>query len=180
VAHLALQGGKDGCARLLNLDNLSSSATPGPGHVGGELQATNLPGVVNDCGTGKNHSTFKTQTAVWINPADNSTWAFIGHNAGIVGYQLTLGPGNVPQLTVRWSSANSGTSPVIANNMLYYASNDIVRALDPVTGTLLWSAAIGAIHWQSPIVANGRLYIIDNTSKLWAYQLDGVFKGGFQ
>jgi hypothetical protein len=179
VAHLAVQGGKDGCVRLLNLDNLSGAG--GPGHIGGELQAVTLPGVPNECSTGKNHSTFKTQAAVWINPSDNSTWTFVGYNTGIVGYQVTLGVGNVPQLTARWSSTNSGTSPVIANDTLYYVASNSVRALDPVTGNLLWSdSSIGSIHWQSPIVANGRLYVIDSTSKLWVYQLDGVFRGGFQ
>jgi hypothetical protein len=34
--HLAVQGGKDGHLRLLNLDNLSGEG--GPGHIGGELQ----------------------------------------------------------------------------------------------------------------------------------------------
>jgi hypothetical protein len=179
VAHLAIQGGKDGCVRLLNLDDLSGAGQAG--HVGGELQATSLPGVTNDCGTGKNHSTFKTQAAVWINPADNSTWTFIAHNAGLAAYKVTLGPGNVPQLTLQWSNANNGTSPVIANNTLYYVATNSVRAHDPVSGNLLWSdSSIGSIHWQSPIVANGRLYVIDSTSKLWVYKLDGVFKGGFQ
>jgi hypothetical protein len=179
VAHIALQGGKDGCVRLLNLDNLSGSGAAG--NVGGELQAIPLPTVANHCSDGGNLSTFKTQAAVWTNPADGSNWAFVGHNAGLAAYKVTLGPGNVPQLTYQWSNANSGTSPVIANNTLYYMASGSVRAHDPVSGNLLWSDnSIGSIHWQSPIVVNGRLYLVDSTSKLWVYRIDGVFKGGFQ
>ena len=104
---------------------------------------------------------------------------FVGHNGGIVGYQLTSTAG-VPHLTERWKSTNSGTSPVVANDVLYYTSTSHVRALDPRTGDGIWDdGSIGSLHWQSPIVVNGHLYVVDNTSKLWVYQLDGVFQGKF-
>jgi len=45
--------------------------------------------------------------------------------------------------------------------------------LNPTTGATLWSATnIGTIHWQSPVVANGVLYIADNSSRLTAYSLE--------
>jgi len=31
------------------------------------------------------------------------------------------------------------------------------------------SAAIGGVHWESPIVAAGRLYVTDEAGKLWAF-----------
>ena len=47
-------------------------------------------------------------------------------------------------------------------------------------GELVWSDnRIGNVHWQSPIVVNGRIYMIDQTSKLWVYVLDGVFRDTF-
>jgi hypothetical protein len=53
--------------------------------------------------------------------------------------------------------------------------------LDALTGQAIWSDdQIGNIHWQSPIVVNGRLYVIDLTSKLRVYQFDGIFRGSFQ
>ncbi len=118
VAHLGLQGGKDGCVRLLNLDNLSGHSAPA--HVGGELQAMTLPGNTDHCTDGGNSSTFKTQAAVWVDDLDTppSTWAFVGHNSGIVGYQVILSAGT-PALSPAWSSASSGTSPVVANRVLY-------------------------------------------------------------
>lgn len=179
VAHLGLQGGKDGCVRLLNLDLLGGSS--GAGHVGGELQAINLPGTTNQCVAGGSVATFKTQAAVWVNPADSSTWAFIAHNAGIVGYQVVVDPEGNPMLAQRWSSANTGNSPVVANATVYYIANGAVRALDAVTGNVIWTdTQIGSVHWQSPIVVNGHLYVIDETSNLWVYQLDGIFRNGLQ
>ncbi len=193
VAHLALQGGKDGCVRLINLGNLSGQGQPGK--VGGELQAQPLPNVTDHCADGGNLSTFKTQPAVWVNPSDGSTWAFIGHNAGFAAYQVTLS-GGTPSLTMRWNNNKRGSSPVVAAGVVYYVSDGnsqpdnsgskTVYALDALTGNQLWSYSSssdanfkGGVHWQSPIVANGRLYLIDNASHLYAFKFDGVFRGKF-
>ncbi|MDR3387220.1 MAG: PQQ-binding-like beta-propeller repeat protein [Rudaea sp.] len=178
VAHLGLQGGKDGCVRLLNLDMLGGSA--GAGHIGGELQTVDLPGG-NQCAEGGNLGTFKAQAAVWVNPADASTWVFVAHNAGIVAYQVVVtGSGN-PALSQVWTSSDSGTSPVVANATVYYVQSGVVRALDAATGSAIWSdARIGGIHWQSPIVVNSRLYVTDEQAQLWVYQLDGIFRDNFR
>jgi hypothetical protein len=117
---------------------------------------------------------------VWVDPVDASTWVFIAHNGGIAAYKISITNG-MPSLSGRWSSTTGGTSPVVANGNLYYLSAGIARALDARTGALIWSdSRIGTIHWQSPIVVNGRLYIIDQTSKLWVYQLDGIFRSVFE
>jgi hypothetical protein len=177
VAHLGLQGGKDACLRLLDLDDLSGA---GPGHVGGELQALPLADAADHCADGANVSNFLTQPAVWRNPLDASTWVFIAHGAGIAAYRVVVADDGIPALSQQWSKADPGTSPVIANGTLYYASSHILRALDAVTGALVWSDnRIGNVHWQSPIVVNGRIYMIDQTSKLWVYVLDGVFRDTF-
>jgi hypothetical protein len=179
VAHLAMQGGKDGCVRLLNLDQLGSSA--GPRHAGGELQAINLPGTLNHCIDGGNLGTFKTQAAVWVNPADASTWVFVEFG-GIVAYQVVVdGVGN-PSLSQKWLAASfSGTSPVVANATVYYVAAGAVQAFDATTGNVVWTDnQIGGIHWESPIVVNGRLYVFDEFARLWVYQLDGIFRNAFQ
>lgn len=180
VAHLAMQGGKDGCVRLLDLDKLGGDI--GAGHVGGELQAINLPGTVNHCHDGGNLGTFKAQAAVWVNPRDASTWVFVGHAAGVVAYRVEIdGEGETPSLEAQWSSNNPGTSPVVANGTLYYVASGAIHALDAATGNPIWTDnTIGAIHWQSPIVVNGRLYVFDESGFLWTFQLDGIFRGAFQ
>jgi len=73
----------------------------------------------------------------------------------------------------------------VANGVVYYtsnkgSSNNTLRGVNALTGAQIWSATIGAIKWQSPIVVNGHLYITDNASQLWSFALEGIFKGGFE
>jgi hypothetical protein len=159
--HVAVQSGKDGKVRLLDLDDLSGAG--GPGHVGGELQKIDVP----------QGGPVLTAPAVWTDPLDGSVWVIIANGSGISGLQATVdGLGN-PSLTARWIDATGGTSPIVANGILYYASFAGMRALDPATGALLWSdTSIGGIHWESPIVVDGHLYVTDEAARLWAYGPD--------
>jgi outer membrane protein assembly factor BamB len=157
---LALQSGKDANLRLINLENLSGQG--GPGHTGGEIQILPVP----------QGGQVLTTPAVWTNPADSSTWVFVTNGSGSSGLKLTL-PGGVPTLATQWHNSLAGFSPLVANNVLYFAGANIIRALDPLTGSLLWSDTthIGGNHWESPIVVNGRLYITDESAHLTAYAL---------
>jgi len=186
--HLAVQGGKDGCVRLLNLSNLSGQG--GPAHVGGEIQAINFPGGVN-CATGQDGPEIKSQPAVWVNPADKSTWIYITTDfAGMAAYKMVLDGNGKPSLSLKWT-AHSGTSPIVANGVVYIASDARLYAYDAVSGaellagTSAWATTLfNDTHWQSPIVVNGRIYVVDGVgpttvSQLWVYELDGVFNGKF-
>ncbi len=114
---------------------------------------------------------------MWINPADASTWIFIGYGSGFVAYEVMFDGSGRPSLSQKWATGDSGTSPVVAHSTVYYVSAGVVRAMDATSGATVWeSYAIGGIHWQSPIVVNGRLYVFDATSQLWVYQLDGIFR----
>ncbi|HEX6833324.1 MAG TPA: PQQ-binding-like beta-propeller repeat protein [Rudaea sp.] len=180
--HLAVQGGKEGCVRLFNLDDLNGH---GPGYadstVAPELNPATACSQANDAVNGE----IRTQPAVWVNPADNVTWFFIATDNGLYSYRLIVGAGGGVSIAKGWTTGNGGTSPVIANGTLYYVSNhgsgtNTVRAVNPLDGTTIWSdSSIGAIHWQSPIVANGRLYIADQSAKVWAYTIDGIFRSKF-
>ncbi|HLX27990.1 MAG TPA: PQQ-binding-like beta-propeller repeat protein [Casimicrobiaceae bacterium] len=164
VAHLAFQAGKDGKLRLLNLANLSGQN--GPGHTGGEV------GTVIDVPQG---GVVLTQPAVWTNPIDGSTWIFVVNGIGASGLRLELDAGGHPSLVVRWQNRVGGSSPLLANNVLYFASSGTLRAVDPVNGTTLWSSSpIGSIHWQSPVVVNGTVYVADGSSHLSAFAVPGV------
>jgi hypothetical protein len=160
VRHLAVQGGKDGKLRLLNLDNLSGQG--GPGHIGGEVGAVmNVP----------QGGQVLTTPAVWVNPGDGSAWVFVANSNGISGLQLTVNGSGAPSLRVVWQKSGGGTSPIMANGILYYAGSNHVQALNPLNGNPLWSdTQIGGIHWESPIVANGVLYITDESRDLSAYE----------
>jgi outer membrane protein assembly factor BamB len=39
-----------------------------------------------------------------------------------------------------------------------------VQAIDPTTGKVVWTGAIGLHHWSSPIVDNGVVYMVDGNS----------------
>lgn len=159
VQHLALQGGKDAKLRLVNLQNLSGVG--GPGNVGGEIGP-----ILNVQQGGQVYS----QPAVWVNPGDSATWAFVTTSRGISGVKLSISAAGAPSIATQWSKTQGGGSPLVANGLVYYAGNDGVRAVDPLTGATLWNAAgLGSIHWQSPVVANGWLYVTDESSQLTAF-----------
>jgi len=176
LPHLAVQGGKEGCVRLFNLDNLNGHNAPGYADpsVAPELNSS------TSCSTDGVGAQIRTQPAVWVNPANGATWFYIATDSKIFGYQLIIDNSGNASLSKQWNRSNGGTSPVVANGEVYYVSSAHVYALDATTGNPIWSdTSIGTIHWQSPILVNGRVYAIDNASRLWVYRLDGVFRGGF-
>ncbi len=156
---LAVQSGKDARVRLLNRDDLSGQG--GPSHTGGELQLLNVP----------QGGQVLTQPAVWVNPADQGVWTFVANGSGISGLELTVAPGGTPSLVPRWTNGAGGSSPVLANGILYEAGSGVLHALDPTTGNTLWTDTtnVGGIHWESPIVVQGRVYLTDEAAHLIAW-----------
>jgi outer membrane protein assembly factor BamB len=158
MPHLAIQSGKDAQIRLLNRDDLSGAG--GPARVGGALQQLNVP----------QGGAVLTQPAVWGDPTDGALWVFIANDHGISGLQLVVDGAGNPSLSPRWSNPSPGTSPIVANGILYVAGPRRLSALDPTSGVPLWSdTSIGPIHWESPIVINGTLFATDENALLWAY-----------
>jgi outer membrane protein assembly factor BamB len=66
---------------------------------------------------------------------------------------------------------NQGTSPVVANGVVFVATSGQLIALDAETGQRLWSNALGPIHWESPTVADGAVYCSDENGALTAFTL---------
>jgi hypothetical protein len=190
-AHIGIQSGKDGALRIVDLDNMSGAAARGPGNTGGELFAGNVPQT----------NEVKTQPLIWTDPGSGISYAIVVNNFGIASIPLGIDAahGNKPALmATQWmltgssspsSTTAGGTSPVVANGVLYYAGGSGVRALNPVTGAVLWTdTSMGtanattrsSFHKQSVIVVNNRVYVADNAGKLWAYQGDEIFPDGFE
>ena len=166
--HLAAQSGKDQVVRLINLDNLSGQG--GPGHVAGEISSAALP-------TGGEN---QNPSSTWINPTDNSTWLFfVSPSKGINAFRLSVDGSGNPSLVAMWHLGGGGGGSAIANNVLYYASDNNFHALNPVTGAELWhNTGTGLIHWQTPTIANGVVYLGDRGRKLTAFALPGTGGGG--
>lgn len=161
--HLAVQGGAEGELHLIDLDDMSRQG--GPGHTAGEIE----PVLVAQGGP------LDTQPAVWVNPQDGGVWLFFANGNGISAMQLFVDAAGNPTIFTQWmATGGGGTSPVVANGILYYAGSGTLQALDPVFGTVLFSATgsgtgIGALHYQSPIVAGGRIFLADESGNLWAF-----------
>jgi hypothetical protein len=176
VAHLGMQTGKDAQLRLINLANMSGQG--GPAHVGGEIQLINVP---------QGGSGMREQPATWVD-GTGVTWLFVANGSGLSGLTLGLDGSNVPQLSPVWQKTSSTTSPIVANGLLYSISScsggSCIVARNPTTGDPLWNSAnIASPHWQSPILVNGVIYVMDNAGKLWAFGFDQlpdeIFRNGF-
>ncbi|MGH9442853.1 MAG: PQQ-binding-like beta-propeller repeat protein [Thermoanaerobaculia bacterium] len=164
---LAVQAGKDAMLRLVNLANLSGQS--GPGHLGGELGLLGVP----------QGGAVLTHPAVWVDPADGSTWFFVANGGGISGIKLLFDGGGNPSLHSQWSKSGGGSSPVVANGVLFEAGSGMIRALNPETGAVLWtSTQIGGTHWESPIVVDGVVYVTDESLHLTAFALPTAPSGG--
>lgn len=159
IPHLGVMGGKDAKLRLLNMDNLSGRG--GPGFTGGEVGT-----IINVPQGGQ----VLTQPAVWTNPADNAVWIFVANGSGTSGIQVVVDGAGNPSLSTKWTIGTSGTSPLVANGVLYFANGNRVGAYNPTTGANLWQdTSLGSVHWQSPVVASGKLFMQDGSGHLNAY-----------
>ena len=160
IGALGVQSGKDAKLRLLNLGDLSGRS--GPGHTGGALQVIDVP----------QGGRVLTQPTTWTNPNDHGSWFFVANASGLSAVRVVAVNGK-PQLRTAWKITTGGTTPVVANNVLYYLTSTGAKALDPVTGTTLWSESSSSIglHWQGVIVADAHLYYPDGQSRLRAFTL---------
>jgi hypothetical protein len=183
VAHVGVQAGKDGVLRVIDLSNMSTQG--GAGHVGGEVQQLPVPQGSN----GYPNDRMREQPAVWAN-SSGAAWLLVGNGSGLSGLRLDLDGNNRPTLTSVWTKTDPtsfSTSPVVANGIVFNAgpckAGKCINARNAETGDLLWSSsAIGSLHWQSPIVVDGVIYVIDESHMLWAFGLamtDSVFANGF-
>jgi outer membrane protein assembly factor BamB len=159
-----VQGGKDALLRVLDRRNLSGKG--GPRHVGGGLQTIPTPG---GCA-------LLTQPTVWTDPASQAVWVFVDDDCAMGAYQVVTNAAGSTTLQRAWMVNVKATMPIIAGNVLFAATSGAVLALDPRTGTQLWSSvgqhaggSIGGIHWESPLGANGVLYCADENGHLTAY-----------
>jgi outer membrane protein assembly factor BamB len=163
---LLVQGGKDGLLRLVDRQNLSGTGEPG--HVGGQLQVIRSTGC----------ATF-TQPVVWTDGGDQVR-VIVAGACGIAAYLVSTDSGGQVRLRVAWGTNDECTTPVLAGGVLFAATDGAVLALNPRTGERLWSSdqesaygSIGDIHWESPIVINGRLYVSEESGAMTAYGLPG-------
>ena len=191
--HLGIQAGKDADVRIIDLDDMG--LTNGPLWTSPSAKARCI---VQGVPQGNE---VKTQPLVWQNPNDRTVW--VDREQRLRHLRLAAHHGRIEQsATVELAGSGlaadrrqpvphgndyGGGSPVIANNVLYYASAAGLVAIDPATGNILVTktdmgistTAPGIFHKQSPIVVNGRVYVTDENANLWAFEGDDIFNNGF-
>ena len=157
---MAVQGGKDQAIHLVNRARL--------GGVGAGLQTIHIDGAV-----------IFTQPAMWRQPG-GGTWVYVGDNSELRALRLVTNEQGVSRLVTGWTAGVGSTSPVVSNGVVFAATSGVLNAFDARTGRRLWTSAlssagggIGGIHWESPIVVNGYVYISDESGHLTAYALPG-------
>lgn len=163
--HLAVQGGKDGILRLLNLRRLNGTTGRAGPRTGGELQRIKAPGPTD----------VFSEPAVWSH--GGHIYVFVTDAAGTTAYEL----GSNHRLFVAWREVADGTSAVVAGGLLYvYDPGGRLIVRNPLSGRALASLPAGSGHWNSPIVVGGRIILPvgdDNDHKtsglLYIYHLPG-------
>ncbi len=136
----AVQGGKDGKLRLLQLHRLPGANA----RLGGELQTVSTPG----------GSSLFSEPAVW-----NGRWVFVADDGGTGAWLLRNG-----RLHASWSSSDGGTSPVVAGSLVFVAGSGSVSVYVATSGRKVASLPFGPVHWQSPIVADGRVAVAEGNA----------------
>ncbi len=153
-SRLAVQGGKDGLLRLLDLRRLNGRG--GAGKItGGELQTVQAQGGLFSA------------PAVWR--SEGRTWVFVATFSGTSAFELVN-----DLLRLAWTRATGGTSPVVAGGLLYLydPGGDGLRIFRPTTGALIAQLPAGEGHWNSPVVTDGRIALTQGNSN--DHRLSGV------
>ena len=131
------QGGKDGKIRLLGVKRMAG-ASP---HKGNELQVVSTPSGTD----------LFTAPAVWRN--GSTTWLFAADNGATASWRFSGG-----RLSAAWRHDTPGTSPVVAGGLLWvYSPGGGLNVYVASTGRRLTTLDCAGGHWNSPIVADGRV-----------------------
>ena len=144
ITHV-LQGGKDGVFRLLDVSRSLIAVSGSAGRrLGGEAQTLDLPG---------GDQTMFTAPAVLHSRGKTQVFAATGQ--GTAAYNFSGG-----RLQKMWENGNAGTSPVLAGSLLWvYDPGGGLNVYRPASGKLVRHFDLPSGHWNSPIIAGGRVYV---------------------
>jgi hypothetical protein len=139
------QGGKDERIRVLSEEFIRGPAA----HREAPLQEVPTPS-----GSGLFTAPAVLRTA-------NGTWLFAADNGGTAAWSFSGG-----KLRMIWRNSNEGTSPVVANGLLYvYDPGGDLRIYEAHSGKLLTKLDAGGGHWNSPIVVDRMIALPEGGSR---------------
>lgn len=142
---LALQSGKDGEIRLLDVATLNGRKHASS-FEGGELQFIHTPG----------DNPVVSAPAVWRH--DKHSWAYVATYTNVTAYKLSNG--KHPKLHKEWAHSRGGSSPVIAGGLVYVfnPTEGGINVYRPASGKRVATIPTpGKGHWNSPVVVDGRI-----------------------
>lgn len=140
---LVMQSGKDAKMHLLTLRGLHGVSGAAGRRLGGDRQVLSTPG----------GQMMFSAPAVWRHGTRTTMFATTG--GGTAAYAVRGG-----RLRQVWANAHAGTSPVLAGGLLYvYDPGGGLRVYVPGTGRQLAQLPAGPGHWNSPVVAGGRIVL---------------------
>ncbi len=149
---LIAQGGKDRIIRVLDWRTMLG-ITP---HRGGEASKVPTP------------SGSRLFTAPALVRIDGTQWLFAADNGATSAWTLAG-----VSLQPRWRTGYPGTSPVVADGMLFvYDPNGGLRIYQATSGRPIATLPCGSGHWNSPIVADGRIVLPEGNAN--SHRTDGV------
>lgn len=132
-----IQGGKDRTLHVVDWQKMAGAAP----HRGGEASSVPTPG----------HQRLFTAPALWQH--GGASWVFSADGDATAAYTL-----NGDRLQMRWHSDHAGTSPVVADGMVFvYDPKGGLYIYDAASGKQLAKLDCGSGHWNSPIVADGMI-----------------------
>jgi glucose dehydrogenase len=140
------QGGKAGHIHLLELSKIRGTN----GHRGGETQIVSTP-------SGDDLFTAPAVRGADLEGGSSSAgppWMFVADNRGTEAWTLRDG-----QLQQEWKNSRAGTSPVVAGLLYVYDPNGGLNVYDADSGRRIATLDCGSGHWNSPIVADGRIVL---------------------
>ena len=148
---LVLQGGKDAKLHLLDLGRLHGVTGAAGRRLGGDLQILPTPG----------DQMMFTAAAVWHD--GGRTTVFVATAGGTTAYRLSG-----RRLHVLWRNDRAGTSPALAGGLLYVYDPDGggLAVYAPKTGRRVATLPAGAGHWNSPVIAGGRILLAEGNANL--------------
>ena len=103
---------------------------------------------------------------MWTVPATQGAWVYAATYAGTQAWRLRRG-----KLVSVWRNRTGGSSPVVAGGLLYVAGDGALAVYLPATGKLVARLPFGSYHWQTPVIADGRIALADGDNN--AHRLDG-------
>ena len=134
---LVAQGGKDGWVRLLDWSGLRGSDP----HRGGEIDRVPSP------------SGDRIFAALAVMRVDSRTWVIAADNGATSAWTV-----DGARLKLQWHTKFGGTSPVIVDGLAFvYDPKGGLRVYEATTGRLVATLPCGGGHWNSPVVADGRI-----------------------